>query len=50
MSMPKKISSWLMILYFLVVGLGAFVSSIAGMTWLAGILALGTAVFLFIDK
>jgi hypothetical protein len=50
MKMPSKISTWLMIVYFLLVGLGAFVAAIAGLTWLTGLVALATAVFLFLDK
>lgn len=47
--MPSKISAWFMILFFLLYGLAAFVSALA-LPWLLGILALGTAVFLFLDR
>lgn len=50
MKMPSKISTWLMIIYFLLVGLAAFIPAAASMPWLAGLFALGTAVFLFLDR
>ncbi|HEX2698037.1 MAG TPA: hypothetical protein VHM28_10040 [Anaerolineales bacterium] len=48
--MPSKISTWLMIVFFLLTGLAVFVSAAASMPWLNGIVALATAVFLFLDK
>jgi hypothetical protein len=51
MKMPSAISTWFMVLFFLVYGLAAFFPAVfAGMPWLMGILALGAAVFLFIGK
>jgi hypothetical protein len=38
-----------MILFFLLFGLAAFVSALQ-LPWLLGILALGAAVFLFLDR
>jgi hypothetical protein len=50
MKMPKTISSWCMILFFLLFGLAAFVPALAGgfFPMLVGLLALGTAVFTFL--
>ena len=50
MKMPSKISAWLMIIFFLLFGLAAFIPAAASMPWLIGIIALATAVFLFLDK
>ncbi len=50
MKMPSKISTWLMILFFLLFGLAAFIPGAASMPWLNGLIALGVAVFLFLDK
>ncbi len=50
MSMPKSISTWFMILFFLLAGLAAFIPAAASMPWLAGIMALGAAIFLFLGK
>ena len=50
MSMPKSISTWFMILFFLFAGLAAFIPAAASMPWLVGILALGAALFLFLGK
>ena len=49
MKMPSKISAWFMILFFLLFGLAAFVSALQ-LPWLEGILALGAAIFLFLDR
>ena len=50
MKMPSAISTWCMIIYFLLVGLAAFIPAAAAMPWLAGIFALGAAVFLFLGR
>jgi len=52
MKMPSKISAWCMILFFLFAGLSAFGVSVGGSLWgiLTGLFALGSAVFLFLDK
>ena len=52
MKMPSKISTWCMILFFLFVGLAAFKITFGGSLFgtLTGIFALGSAVFLFLDK
>jgi hypothetical protein len=49
MNMPSAISTWCMILFFLLVGLGAFVTIPMAAT-LTGIFALGAAVFLFLGR
>jgi hypothetical protein len=49
MKVPSKISAWFMILFFLVFGVAAFVPSLH-IPWIEGILALGAAVFLFLDR
>lgn len=49
MKMPSKLSTWFMVLYFLFVGLGAFVAA-ANIPWLIGIFALGAAVTLFLGR
>ena len=50
MKMPKTISGWCMVLFFLWYGLAAFVPALAGgfFPTLAGLLALGVAVFTFL--
>ena len=48
MNMPKAISTWLMILFFLFAALAAFGVFSNGI--LTGILALGAAVFLFLGR
>lgn len=49
MSLPKTISGWCMWLYFLWVGLGAFVAlPMAGV--IGGVLALGYAIFALLGK
>ncbi len=50
MKMPKTISGWCMILFFLLFGLAAFIPALAGgfFPMLIGLLALGTAVFTFL--
>jgi len=49
MMFPKTISGWCMWLYFLWVGIGAFVAlPLAGV--IAGILALGYAIFALLGK
>ena len=50
MSMPKSLSTWCMIIYFLLAGLAAFIPAAASMPWLMGIFALGAAVFLFLGR
>ena len=50
MSMPKSLSTWCMIVYFLLVGLAAFIPAAAAMPWLAGLFALGAAVCLFLGR
>lgn len=50
MKMPKTISGWCMILFFLLFGLGAFVPALAGGIFgtIEALLALGVAVFTFL--
>jgi hypothetical protein len=48
MNMPKAISTWLMILFFLLAGLAYLGIGIPGV--LTGIVALGAAVFLFLGR
>jgi hypothetical protein len=50
MKMPKTIAGWCMVLFFLWYGLAAFVPALAGgfFPTLAGLLALGVAVFTFL--
>jgi hypothetical protein len=48
MNMPSKISTWLLIVYFLLVGVTAFGVAIPAIV--TGIVALATAVLLFLDK
>ena len=50
MSMPKSLSTWCMIVYFLLAGLAAFIPAAASMPWLMGIFALGAAIFLFLGR
>ncbi len=50
MNMPKALSTWCMIVYFLLAGLAAFIPAAASMSWLMGIFALGAAVFLFLGR
>lgn len=50
MNMPKNLSTWCMVIYFLLAGLAAFIPAAASMPWLMGIFALAAAVFLFIGK
>lgn len=52
MNMPKSISSWCMILFFLFAGLAAFGVTFGGALFgtLTGIFALGAAVFLFLGR
>jgi len=52
MTLPKTISVWFMILFFLFAGLSAFGVSLGGSIWgiLTGIFALGAAVFLFLGR
>jgi len=49
MKMPKTIAGWCTILFFLVFGINAFVSVPFG-SMIIGVLALGVAVFTFLDK
>ncbi len=49
MNMPKALSTWFMVLFFLFAGLAAF-GLFAAPGWLDGIFALGAAVTLFIGK
>ena len=50
MNLPKSLSTWCMIVYFLLAGLAAFIPAAASMPWLMGIFALGAAVFLLIGR
>jgi len=52
MKMPKTISTWFMILFFLFAGLAYFGVSLGGSLWsiLTGIFALGAAIFLFLGR
>ena len=52
MAMPKTISGWCMVLFFLWFGLGAFVPSLMAspVNYVGGLLALGTAVFSFLGR
>ena len=50
MNMPKALSTWCMIIYFLLAGLAAFIPAAATMPWLMGIFALGAAVLLFLGR
>ena len=50
MKMPKLISVWCLVLFFLWYGLAQFVPALAGgfFPFIAGLLALGVAVFTFL--
>jgi hypothetical protein len=48
MNMPKAISTWCLIVFFLLFALGAFGVAIPGV--LTGIVALAAAVFLFLGR
>jgi hypothetical protein len=52
MAMPKSIAIWCTILFFLWYGLAQFVPALMGgfFPFIAGILALGIAVFTFLGK
>ncbi len=50
MKMPSAISTWCMILFFLLAGLAAFGVSIPMAGTLTGLFALGAAVFLFLGR
>jgi hypothetical protein len=52
LQLPKTISVWFMVLFFLFAGLSAFGVNLGGSLWatLTGIFALGAAVFLFLGK
>ena len=50
MKMPSAISTWCMILFFLLAGLAAFGVAIPMAGILTGIFALGAAVFLFLGR
>jgi len=52
MAMPKTIAGWCTVLFFLWYGLAAFVPALAGgfFLMLGGILALGIAVFTFLNR
>ena len=49
MKMPKALSTWFMVLFFLFAGLAAF-GLFASPGWLTGIFALGAAITLFMGK
>jgi uncharacterized membrane protein (DUF485 family) len=49
MNMPKALSTWFMVLYFLFAALAAF-ALFAAPGWLMGVFALGAAVTLFLGK
>ncbi|MFT3891794.1 MAG: hypothetical protein QM730_09200 [Anaerolineales bacterium] len=50
MRVPSAISTWCMILFFLLAGLAAFGVSIPMSGVLTGIFALGAAIFLFLGR
>ncbi len=50
MKMPKTIAAWCTILFFLLFGLEYFVKSLSFLPVVIAILALGAAVFTFLDK
>jgi hypothetical protein len=50
MKMPSAISTWCMILFFLLTGLAAFGLAIPMGATITGILAIGAAVFLFLGR
>ncbi len=51
MSMPKKISTWCLVLFFLLTGLAAFGVTLGELNeTIVGVLALAAAVTLFMDK
>jgi len=52
MSMPKAISDWCLILFFLLFGLAQFVPGLAGgfFPFIWGLLALGFVVFRFLGR
>ncbi|MEW5828853.1 MAG: hypothetical protein AB1846_08190 [Chloroflexota bacterium] len=52
MKMPKSLSTWFMVLFFLFSGLAVFGITFGGSLFgtLTGLFALGAAVFLFIGK
>ncbi len=50
MSMPKSISTWFMILFFLFAGLNYFVAGITFFPMLTALFALGAAIFLFLGR
>ena len=52
MKMPKALSTWFMVLFFLLVGLAAFVPAFSDSFFavFTGIFALGAAVTLFLGK
>jgi hypothetical protein len=52
MSMPKSLSSWCMVLFFLWFGLSVFVPSLmaAPINYVGALLALGVAVFSFMGR
>ena len=49
MNMPKSLAGWCTVLFFLVFGLDAFLPVPFGAT-LAGLLALGAAIFTFLGR
>jgi len=48
MKIPTKIATWFMIVFFLLVALARFIQFDSAV--ITGIVALGAAVFLFLDK
>ena len=52
MKLPKTVSVWFMVLFFLFAGLSAFGISLGGVIWgiLTGIFAIDAAVFLSVGK
>ncbi len=50
MNMPKSISTWCLILFFLFAALGAFGIGFGFTGTLMGIFALGAAIFLFLGR
>ncbi len=50
MKTPKTIAGWCIVLFFLLFGLEYFVKSLSFLPLVVAILAIGAAVFTFIDK
>ncbi len=50
MKTPKTIAAWCTVLFFLLFGLEYFVKSLSFLPLVVALLALGAAIFTFIDK